>query len=540
MKTKEATVDLIRVWEPQDTRNEERKRDGVIIPKLSRRYAAKEEERRCGVPFLIGRWWKARLAMLGFSPQGSWVGALLQGQFRLAALNLVAALSASTFWGAIAFGLLLAAVSLGGVVAWRWFTMPEFAESGRLPWFYGSETPAQASPLANEGLLGKIPGIYKNTGKELDDTLLVIGPRGPGFDPAVGVSTQGVAAVAATERSTGTADMAGDLVARLTGLHLSTGATVGAGGVAGSRAFRLAALGRESRMGNLGAGANGGAGARAEALRDGVNSALRADVGRAPVRSASSRAATGGLRRSGIAANLTMGQLKYAGTLSAAATGPGLERASGVAAAQFEQHAVDGGELVGPSGGGPTAFPGGPDVSINNPGGQSGVQPPDLPEDPGGPITPIAPIPTIGVPKNVTPYQSDVDLAKQESDQARSDDNMGTMLLMIAAAIMLAAAALMKSWITAAIGAALMVVGIVMMMTGQGKKKSAKDHANNATSLGDKVGSSDEQKKQADIIKADAAAAAKGKKATPPPFQPPPTNVHDAAERQATATFVAM
>jgi hypothetical protein len=228
-----------------------------------------------------------------------------------------------------------------------------------------------------------------------------------------------------------------------------------------------------------------------------------------------------------------MGQLKFAAALARAPVPLSVEAASGRASAAFEQQEQRGG-IVAPVG----------DTLGSNPaslapaiGGSSLEQAPE--EDPGGPIA-AAPIevPDAGSVRDITPYQNDVDQARQLSDQARSNDSTGTSMILAAGAMIAAAGALMKSPWTIAAGIALLAAGLMMMMMGKGKKAKAKEQAQQAGKLGAKVGEADGQQKQSEIIQADAAAAAKGKKAAPPPYEPPPSDLREAIKRQREATYV--
>ncbi len=190
-----------------------------------------------------------------------------------------------------------------------------------------------------------------------------------------------------------------------------------------------------------------------------------------------------------IDAGKSIGQLKFAGTRSAAAAAAGdAGAASTYASDAFDQQKTNGGQLEatsgGPAGGLGTVSPvgaGAPDAT-----GNAGACPSGWTKDEGGGCT----APDITNGQAMTNYQNLLDGVMKMQQQATQMMMLGMGLIAAGAILMVAG---WPGW-GAIIGAVLIALGIAFLAMAQMMNKQADQMA-------DQIGSMYQQKKQADILK---------------------------------------
>lgn len=106
--------------------------------------------------------------------------------------------------------------------------------------------------------------------------------------------------------------------------------------------------------------------------------------------------------------------------------------------------------------------------------------------------------PAVPPTENVTPYQGNVDAARQLGDMGGMLKAMGLMMLAMGAALIAAGRALLGNPTTAPIGAALIGAGIALVITGMMMLAMAMNMANQAKNQAKKVGEADGQPEQQD------------------------------------------
>jgi hypothetical protein len=166
-------------------------------------------------------------------------------------------------------------------------------------------------------------------------------------------------------------------------------------------------------------------------------------------------------------ANKAMGQLKLSRFMSKQGTSAqGDSQQRGYSADAFDQSQAIGGELDGVGEGSGIVVPPGNGA----PGTGLGAGANDL-----------APPPSAGPGHNVTPYQGNVDRARNMDNQAGQNKMMSIMLIALGIALIVAGATKMPSPLGAiliAIGIAMVGMGMMMMMMAQNQAGAAKNEAN--------------------------------------------------------------
>lgn len=216
------------------------------------------------------------------------------------------------------------------------------------------------------------------------------------------------------------------------------------------------------------------------------------------------------LRRLQGRANRAMGQLKLSRFMSGQAKNlPREEAASQYATAAFDQTKPIGGEMPGTIG-----TMGAPEVVV-----PPGTGAPDPTYNP--------PAPSIPPTRNVTPYQSQLDAARNMGNSAGMLRMMGIMMIIAGIAL------LWGPWWVKLIGIALIAAGMMMLSQAQNMAKQAK-------AVADQIKAMQDQTDQAKIATDAAQAKADGRSYTPPDLSDKTKRnegVEKAVDEQRNATY---
>ncbi|MBI3548449.1 MAG: hypothetical protein HY078_05285 [Elusimicrobia bacterium] len=229
------------------------------------------------------------------------------------------------------------------------------------------------------------------------------------------------------------------------------------------------------------------------------------------VRTSQKRAASLLTVKSGLA-NRAMGQLKLARKMSVSGSASsGAESSRTYAADAFDQSKTIGGAMAGIQGG-ETVVP--PGDGLNTP------------------PTPIA--------KNVTPYQTDIDRAKADGDQAAQMQNTGTMMLIIGGLLLAAGLAMMMNPATSMIGGIMMAAGAALLALGLLMMMQAKQKADDGKQAASKVAAQSGQKEQASAVSNcmdQASGGVSTQNCRPPSVQVQRGTVQQDAETERNQSF---
>ena len=258
---------------------------------------------------------------------------------------------------------------------------------------------------------------------------------------------------------------------------------------------------QSSRPLQAGAGPSGlatsvlGSGTRAAADVN-VGDGRRGNLGALP--RGRGRAAASSLRGRGAISDRAMGQLKFARNESSNGANAARETAS-------RQFATDAFDQIKTQGG---ALAGGP--------GASGTPEVVMPPGTGAPNPDRGSTPPVGPTQNATPYQPQLDAAKNMAEAAQMLQIMGMLLMAAGAALMYVGYKMMSMPPPyAMMGKVLIVAGLAVVGAGVMALSMAQNMADAAEKMGDQI-KAQGQEKQGQIATDNAKAKADGKPYTPP------------------------
>ena len=147
----------------------------------------------------------------------------------------------------------------------------------------------------------------------------------------------------------------------------------------------------------------------------------------------------------------------------------------------------------------------------------------------------VQPAPDAGPSKDFTPYQPQIDNAKNLSNAARKNHNMGVAMMFIGALLLALGAALMA--IAPMLGGMLLATGMMLITQGVQHLAIAQNQSHQADRLGKNIQQDYSQTKQGQIVSDCARVSGQGRRCHPPPFQWPADTVPEATERVSKQTY---